>query len=556
MRTGAIFIFSVFLYFSPLAQTAPTKYWIQFKNKNNTPYSLSSPLNFLSQKAIDRRTKQQITLDSTDLPIVPAYIAGIAAFDSVKLLNKSKWFNAVTIRTTDTNTLNIIKSLPYVKKTEAVGMIKWKDELENNYTAKNISNNISSDKVIEPLAYDYGNSFTQVHMLGVECMHNRGFDGKGMTIAVLDAGFYHLNVTPAFDSILNNNQILGTWDFVQGDNSVYEDYTHGMYVMSTMAANQPGVIVGTAPKAKYWLLRTEEAATEFLIEEDNWVAGAEFADSVGADIINSSLGYTEFDNTSQNHTYSDLDGNTTRITIGADLAAKKGILVVNSAGNSGASPWHYISAPADADSILTVGAVNANRVYASFSSVGPTADGRIKPNVAAMGEGAFFALNNGTAASGNGTSFSSPIMAGAVACLWQANPAATNMQLINAIQQSADQSSAPDNFLGYGIPNFCVANELLAGQAAEKFSTDNIVSIYPVPFENELSFSFFSNSKQDITVDLFDIRGRKITEEEKSVTGNSYTIFTINNLSDIAQGIYILKVNTPDKTFTEKVMKN
>ncbi len=556
MRIGIIIILSALCSSSLLAQTAPTKYWIQFKNKNGTPHSLSSPLTFLSQKAIDRRTKQSITLDSTDLPITPSYIAGIAAFDSVKLLNKSKWFNAVTIRTTDSNTLNAIKALPYVKTTQPVGIIKWNNELENNYTATNTTNNNSANKVIEPtLAYNYGDAITQIKMIGLECLHSMGFDGKGMTIAVLDAGFYHLNTTPAFDSVMQNNQILGTWDFVTGNDSVYEDASHGMYVMSTMAANQPGRIIGTAPKAKYWLLRSEEAATEFLIEEDNWIAAAEFADSVGADVINSSLGYSEFDNASQNHTYSDLDGNTTRITIGADLAAKKGILVVNSAGNSAQTTWHNIIFPADADSVLTVGAVDADGVYAAFSSVGPTADGRIKPNVAALGAGTTFALPNGSIAKGNGTSFASPITAGAAACLWQANPSANNMQVINAIQQSASQNSSPDNFLGYGIPNLCIANKLLSGFSPEKFVNDNVVSVYPVPFKNELSFSFFSATDQNITVQLFDIRGRKIVEEEKKATANSYKTFTINNLVDLRSGIYVLSITASDKKHTEKVIK-
>lgn len=551
----------LFLFLSPigiLSQSAPSKYWVQFKNKNSTPHTISSPLTYLSQRAVNRRVKQNIAIDSTDLPITPSYLSAIAAFDSITILNRSKWFNAITIRTTDTISLNAIKALPFVKKTEPVGIIKWKDELENNHEVATITNQQTFSKVKEPTAaYNYGSSATQINMIGINCMHANGYKGKGMIIAVLDAGFYKADVAPAFDSLYANNRILGTWDFVKRNDSVYEDHSHGMLVLSTMAALQPGKIIGTAPHAQYYLLRTEEAATEYLIEEDNWVAAAEFADSVGADIINSSLGYTTFDDPSQNHSYSDLDGNTARITIGADYAAKKGMVVANSAGNSGSSAWHYIGAPADGDSVLTVGGVDAYRSYASFSSVGPSYDGRIKPNVSAMAQGTCFALSNGDVAFGNGTSFSSPLIAGAVACLWQANPSAGNMEIIKAIEQSCDNHLTPDNITGYGIPDICIANQILKGSSPDNFIDDNIVQVYTSPFNDNFSFSFYSSSNQDIAIALFDCIGKKIIEEEKNVTANSYNLYHINNLSGLASGIYFLTVTTEiDDIHTYKVVKN
>ncbi len=313
-------------------------------------------------------------------------------------------------------------------------------------------------------SYDYGQAFNQINMLNGIPLHDLGLDGAGMTIAVLDAGFLNADVIEAFDSLWLNNQIIGYKDFVSPlAPDIFDSHYHGTMVLSTMGANLPTEMVGTAPKADYWLLRSEDGATEYLIEELNWASAAEFADSLGADIINSSLGYTTYDDPAQDHTYEDMDGNTTPITIAADLAASKGILVVNSAGNSGSSSWHYIGAPADGDSVFTIGAVNSSGNYASFSSTGPTYDDRIKPNVVAQGQGStVISAYSGNVTSGNGTSFSSPITAGMVACLWQAHPNKKNTEIMEAIQQSASQALNPDSLLGYGIPDYFAAHSTLS----------------------------------------------------------------------------------------------
>ncbi len=302
--------------------------------------------------------------------------------------------------------------------------------------------------------YNYGLSYGQVHLHNGEFLHNRGFRGQGMQMAIMDAGFYHYLSLPTFDSIRNNNQILGTWDFVSGNASVDEDHPHGMNCLSTIAANMPGTFMGTAPKTSFYLYRTEDAATEYPIEEQNWAAGIERADSLGVDICSTSLGYTTFDNATFNYTYANMNGNTTMIAKAADMAAKKGMLIVVAAGNEGNSSWHYITTPADADSVLTIGAVSSAGNIGSFSSYGPSSDGQIKPSVAAVGVSAVIANTvNGQPTFGNGTSFACPNMAGLSTCLWQAFPEVNNMNIITVLQQSANRAGNPDDRTGYGIPD-------------------------------------------------------------------------------------------------------
>lgn len=458
-------LFSIFL----SAQVAPDKYWVRFTDKNNSPYSINNPEEFLSQKAIDRRLAQGISIVESDLPVNASYITGVVNAGAT-FLNVSKWFNSVTVFTEDPDVIIAINALPYVLSVgksnqnffEPANKIK-KPFFENEWVSDILENELLKG-ITSGLSYDYGQAYNQIDMLNGIALHDLGFDGTGMTIAILDAGFTNANTIAAFDSLWMNNRILGYKDFAAPLNpDIFGSHSHGTSVLSTMGANLPGEMVGTAPKANYWLLRSEDGATEYLIEELNWASAAEFADSVGVDIINSSLGYTTFDDPGQDHSYPDMDGNTTPITIAADLAASKGILVVNSAGNSGNDSWHYIGAPADGDSVFTIGAVNSSGNYASFSSTGPTYDERFKPNVVAQGQGStIISAWSGNVTSGNGTSFSSPITAGMVACLWQAHPEKSNMEVMEAIQQSATQAINPDSLLGYGIPDYYLANELLS----------------------------------------------------------------------------------------------
>jgi len=451
------------------------KYLVELKDKENNTYSINNPEEFLSQKAIERRKKQNILISISDLPLSKAYLE-VLTQKGVKIVGKSKWLNSIVIEVNNTNSLAEIENLSFVKKVSSLG---------NNVSTKLPSKFIEEEKQYfrsTKIDYNYGTSFNQSNLIGVDCMHKNGYTGKGLVIAVIDAGFYKVDSLPAFKYIRDNGQILGTHDFVKGNDSVYEDHTHGMAVLSTIAGNIDGQIIGTAPDAKFWLLRSEDAATEYIQEEFFWTIAAEFADSVGVDIINSSLGYSVFDDTSTNHTYADMDGNTTMITKAADLAASKGIFVCCSAGNSGGAPWFKITAPSDADSVLTIGAVDSVGKITSFSGRGPTFDNRIKPDVCAKGAKVAYAHQNGTIAFGGGTSFSSPITAGAVACLWQANPNVTSFKLMDIVKKSAHRYVNPDTVYGFGIPNFCYAHDMLNQYV--NINDVEIIDISQTPFYN------------------------------------------------------------------------
>jgi subtilisin family serine protease len=543
------------------AQTAPSKYWIQFLDRVNSPYSLANASEFLSAKAIQRRSQQGIELKENDLPVNPAYVTAVAA-TGAQVLNRMKWFNAITIQVEDTSIMASIRALPFVVKTGKVAKLKKKTPAEQfmEDLIKQYEQN-EAEEAKKQLALNkyndvfYGNADVQIEMLNGDKLHNMGFQGQGVTVAVLDAGFYHADQIAFFDSLRNSGRLLGTHDFVQGGTSVFEDNSHGLSVLSTMAGYVPGVFVGTAPKASYWLLRTEDADSENLIEEDNWVRGAEFADSVGAQIINSSLGYTVFDDSTASHTYSELNGNTTRISIGADIAASKGILVINSAGNSGADPWKYVGAPADADSVLSIGAVDAERNYASFSSQGPTFDGRIKPNVSAMGELSWVITSSGMPGKSNGTSFSSPILAGMAACLWQAHPEAKSMEVFKAIEQSADQYTTPDEKKGFGIPDFLLAHSILSQLKLNKEVQDSLVNVYPNPFIEGVTIEFFSTKEQDVQVKIFKLSGKQIAEESVHVYPYINNLLQLEKVKRLNAGQYVVSLSTSSNTFKRQVIK-
>jgi serine protease AprX len=435
-----------------------SRYIIKFKDKGSNPYSLNNPSAYLSQRAIDRRIKFSIAIDSTDLPVTPRYIDSVRLSGAVTILNASKWLNSVTIRTNDANALAKINSFPFVQSVSGIAL------RTNNSTVP--VNKFNIERQQQPLSqlketgitsdfYNYGSSFTQVHIHNGEFLHNIGLRGQNMIIGMLDAGFNNYLTLKAFDSARINGQISGVYDFVVKDSSVNEDDAHGMECFSTIAANIPGQFVGTAPKANFYLFRTEDASNEYPIEEHNWVCGAERVDSAGGDVISSSLGYNTFDAplTSANHTYADMNGNVTMAAMGADLAAKKGMLVVVSAGNEGANSWKYIVTPADGDSVMAVGAVSASGSVAGFSSYGPSSDGQIKPDVASLGVATVIQLPGNVIGTGNGTSFACPNMAGLATCLWQAFPEFNNMKIIDALRLSANKASAPDDRVGYGIPD-------------------------------------------------------------------------------------------------------
>lgn len=452
---------------------AQTRYLIQLKNKGGTPYTFTDPSAYLSPRAIARRIRYSIAIDSTDLPPTPSYINSIRSVPNVTLLNVSKWFNSVTIQTTDNNALATISNFPFVQSVTGIAARneggasagKW-NGLRTEEVTHERPNNILAD------FYNYGtNAYNEIHLHNGEFLHNIGLRGQGMHIALLDAGFFNYPNLRAFDSVVINGQVLSTWDFVNREPSVTEDNAHGMQVFSTIAANIPGEFVGKAPKASFHLFRTEDVSTEYFIEEHNWVCGAERADSVGSDLISASVGYTTFDFPGFDHPYSHRNGNIALATIGADLAAKKGLLVFAAIGNIIDASTQFLSIPSDGDSVVAVGSVNSMGIVASNSSFGPSSDGQVKPDVASVGAGAVVQSTSNTIGTSNGTSFACPNMAGLTSCLWQGFPEFNNMRIVEALRRAGSRAGNPDDRMGYGIPNMKAAfSDLL-----EKFATSSSV---------------------------------------------------------------------------------
>lgn len=456
MKNIFILIIALIISYSANSQkVSPNTYVISFIDKDTSTYKITEPEKFLSEKAINRRQKYNIPITEQDLPINYKYVNKIKEM-GFEIYASSKWMNHVVVYSEDSTLIEKAEQLDFIKKYEKNKNIKKKKAKKQKL--KDIDVDVSPD--IETVL-DYGYGDNQVEMLTLQNLHNKGFMGQGMQIAILDAGFYHVDTLAGFDSIRTNNQILGIKDFVKRDSDVYEDATHGMNVLSTIAANLPGKLIGTAPKASFWLLRTENEHSETLVEEYYWLSAAEYADSIGVDMIHSSLGYNDFDDKSTNHTYEEMNGDVAICSIAADIASSKGILVVTSAGNEGNDPWHYISAPGDADSVLTIGAVTSSGNVSNFSSRGPSSDGRIKPDVMAQGSYVWVLGRRKGVTISSGTSFSGPIIAGAVACLWQANPQFSNMEIIDAVKKSSNRYSNPDEDYGYGIPNFAKADAYL-----------------------------------------------------------------------------------------------
>ena len=418
------------------------KYRVSLKDKVGTTYSIDKPEEFLSERAIERRNRQQLPVDETDLPVSQVYIDELKA-TGAKLVTSSKWNNTVVLEVSDTLLMDEISKKSFVTGVKKVWVSPDSIPPRNMKRKKEVKNKV------EKTDCHYGNALRQIEIHGGDSLHTAGFAGKGMHVAVIDAGFYNADEIKFFRKM----DLLGTRDFVNPNSDIYAENAHGLMVLSCMAANLPKVFVGTAPEASYWLLRSEDNDSEQPIEEDYWAAAIEFADSVGVDVVNTSLGYYEFDEGFPAYRYRDLDGHYSLMSHSASLAADKGVVVVCSAGNSGDDPWKKVTPPGDSENVLTVGAINKNLVNARFSSIGNSADGRIKPDVMAVGVSSVVTGTDGSVSKGNGTSFASPIMCGIVTCFWQACPWLTAKEVIEAVRQVGDRVDYPDNIYGYGVPN-------------------------------------------------------------------------------------------------------
>ena len=532
-----------------MAQEAPNYYAIKFLDKDNNSFSLDNPEEFLSARSITRRLNQEIAYDITDLPITTSYVEGVAAI-GVDVKRKVKWINTILVSTSDTSLIENVLKLDYVESITKIIDTKNNPPIKpKSFFAVEDALPVSlskRNKKQSRYSLDYGDATDQIKMINGIPLHEKGYQGQGMVIAVLDAGFIGVPERKVFDSLYANGHFLGARDFASEENNPFVGSNHGTGVLSTMAANWPGKMIGTAPKADYWLLRTESTDYENIIEEYNWLVGAAFADSVGADIINSSLGYNEFDDESTSHTWDDLDGNTSIITIGADLAAKKGILPVNSAGNDGGNDWKYIACPADADSVLTIGSVDYDGNISGFSSRGYPGDSRVKPNICAVGSGTIVAdAYYDAITASSGTSFSSPTIAGMTACLWQANPKLNNQEIIDLIESSSSQSKSPDKDFGYGIPDYEVANS--GGIVGVKSNVDNqpaVFEIFPNPTSDFINLDFKGKISEII-----------IYSSNGQIVYRSYGEQTYINVSKLSAGIYVLQLITEKGISKAKFLK-
>ena len=516
--------------------------WVYFKDKPSKSTFLASPLTMLSQRALDRRAKYTIAVDEKDVPVEATYLTQISTTTGITVKAKSKWMNAVHVQGTETAIMNL-------KNLSSVNYIEFANKslgISSKSTEKLISKS-ASDKLKYTTNFNYGQAANQLEMLKGEILHENNFSGNGMYIAIMDAGFPGVNTLSPFQKIRNNSQILGGYDYVHRNANFYTGNSHGTSVLSTIAGYVDNEFVGTAPDANFYLFITEDNDHEVPLEESLWVEAAEEADRLGVDVLSTSLGYSVFfDEAKYNYAYSAMDGKTAFITRGAEIAFSRGMLLVNSAGNEGNDAWHYMNAPADAPSVLSIGAVNATGNIASFSSYGPTFDNRIKPDVCAQGASVYVIDSNGNIATSNGTSFSGPIMAGMVTCLWQAFPNKTNAEITQLVKQSAHLYSNPTTQEGYGIPNFeTIYNKLVLEKEAASILE---LSVYPNPTSNELLFSM-PLDVLSIDVTIFDTLGKKILQKE--IKKND----PILNIQHVSNGLYVVKMKEGNTTKIVKILK-
>ncbi|MEZ4853691.1 S8 family serine peptidase [Flavobacterium sp.] len=512
--------------------------WVYFTDKPDAAYYLANPLQMLTQRALDRRTAQGIALNDTDVPVSTSYISQVAAATGITIMAKSKWMNCVHVRGSQTD----IQALTNLSFVQSITFANHSLNARMAGTQSTTKNQFLTNKFDVEVNYNYGNSANQIEMLNGHLLHQQDYTGQGKIIAVLDSGFIGVDTATPFQNLQTNNQILGGYNFPDNNTNYYTRHNHGTMVLSTMGGFADGQLIGTAPNAHYYLFITEDVNSENPVEESYWVAGAELADYYGVDVINSSLGYGEYDNPTYSYTYAMRNGQIGFASRGASMAFEKGIVCVISAGNEGNSSEPHIGIPADAENILTVGAVNSTEAIASFSSIGNTADGRVKPDVCAKGVSATVSTTTGTIATASGTSFSSPILAGMVTSFWSAVPNLTAAQVIQYIKQSADQFSNPDIYKGYGVPDFQAAL-VLSGKQFE----NSTFSAYPNPVADKLFFTIDKKTKGNIT--FYNQLGQSVLQRAISFDNNSVDV------SALQSGVYFYDFSSNSSNLQGKFMK-
>lgn len=536
------FLFLILAGYTAMAQNTPTCYRISLSDKNNSPYSISNPSVFLSQRALDKRARFNIAITEQDFPVNPQYIQQIKAIDAnIQVLCTSKWMNTVTVYCPDSTKPATISALPFVTNVLPVadydlqGMKKQLQTFENNYVS--IVSNPAKDSMAD---LDYGEGYRQIALHNGHLLHKEGFLGNGMLIAVFDAGWAGVDTSVYFHPLFENGQILGTRDLIPGRHNVFEGHYHGTIVTSTMAILAEGTLVGTAPKANYFFIRSEHPLSEELIEEDFWAQAAEIADSLGADVINSSLGYTTFRDFPQgDFTYEDVDGVTSIASRAATILGQKGVVVCVSAGNEGTSPWYHIGHPADAFDILAVGAANVMGHIAGFSSRGPSYDGRVKPDITSVGVNTTCIWPDDRLGEADGTSLACPVAAGLCACLWQALPEKTASEIMQIVRESSSCYNNPNDSLGYGIPDFYAAYQNHAHDGVPEHILPT-AHIFPNPCTNQFNIS--SREDNIDRVELFSIDGKLVLN---TCPDKHYYISV--NVQDVPAGFYIGRIYLKNK---------
>lgn len=524
------------------AQTAPHQYMfrVYLKDKPNAGYSVANPEKFLSGRSIERKNKQNVKVDASDFPVSADYLRMIEK-SGAKIVSQSKWFNTCVAQVSDSAKIEDLKLLPFVDSVKYV----WRGFI--NPAANYMRPRLEATDCGDEVAFDNVFGFTQLEFAvhNAAALADAGFRGKGIRVGVIDAGFTNFDAIPYFEGMA----FFGYKDFVP-NGYIFTASDHGTKVLSTMAVNKPNLMVGSAPEASFLLLRSEDARSEFPVEEDFWVAAVEYADSVGVDMVNTSLGYSDFDDKSLNYNHAQLDGKTSLMTRAADRAFEKGILVVGSAGNEGNKPWKKITSPGDARNILTIGAISPDSVITPFSSVGPTADHRIKPDLVSVGGPAVVIGQNGAIGLSMGTSFSAPFMAGLIASLWSINPELNRQQIINIVKQSADRYQHPDTIYGYGIPDFGKAMSVVLETLPtyDKKVTNNRFSIAPdVANKNyEVTLIEPEYTNDAYSVKLLNQQGIKVTERQFEEKKNFVSFPITDELSKTGKFIYFV-IDSPFK---------
>lgn len=520
------------------------KYWVQFKDKDGTPYNVDYPENYLSQRALERRARYHIAIDTLDLPVNPNYLEAITD-RGFRVRNVSKWVNGAVVDAVDTSRIGEIRELTFVKNVILYEKPKIYQLPDDGYSSSLFTREFHTQLYTNKF---YNAGYHQIEQLNGILLHKAGYHGEGMLIGVCDAGFPGVDTIDCLSIMREQGRLVGSRDFVFPGETVFNDHPHGTMVLSTMASYDPGMYVGTAYKASYVLCKTENPYSETPLEEYYWIEAAEYLDSLGADMITTSLGYFTFDDQSMTLSMGELDGKTRDMSIAANIAFSRGMLILNAAGNEGNVYPPHLNTPADAEWVLTVGAVDYHGNCASFSSPGPTADGRIKPDVAALGVSVAVALPTGSFMVGNGTSFATPIMAGMMACAWQRLRQHTPQQMCDSVRSWGNCAGHPNNFVGYGIPDFGNALRTVPDPiGVVQVEEEQRVLLFPNPSRGRTSLVVEDDDTQVLVYNS--IGGI----EYKGLANDSQTQ---DFLSNLRPGFYLVQLLSPTGNKTIKYIRN